>query len=222
MVAIAPSILSADFSNLRVAIEAVERGGARLLHLDVMDGHFVPNLTIGPPVVASLRPVTALPLDTHLMITEPSRYVPAFLKAGVNMISVHYEAEAHLHRTVQRIKEGGARAGVAINPATPVHVLEEIIADVDFVLLMTVNPGFGGQAFIESSYAKVRRLKELIRARNPEVQIEVDGGIGLDNLPQIVEAGADIVVAGSAIFGQPNPQEVVERMNRISWKLAAH
>lgn len=221
MVDIAPSILSADFSNLRGAIEAVEHGGARLIHLDVMDGHFVPNLTIGPPVVASLRPVTRLPLDTHLMTTDPLRYVPAFLQAGANMISVHFEADAHLNRTIQRIKEGGALAGVAINPATPVLALQEVILDVDYVLLMTVNPGFGGQAFIESSYDKVRRLKALIRDRNPAVRIEVDGGIGPDNLAKIVEAGAEIIVAGSAIFGQKNPQEMVEQMNRISWKLAA-
>ncbi|MBI1746179.1 MAG: ribulose-phosphate 3-epimerase [Acidobacteria bacterium] len=220
MVAIAPSILSADFSNLQAAIEAVERAGARLIHLDIMDGHFVPNLTIGPPVVASLRKATRLLLDAHLMISDPYRYVPAFLKAGANMISVHAEADAHLNRTVNLIRDGGARPGVALNPATPIQVLYDILPELDFVLLMTVNPGFGGQPFIGSSLDKIRRLKTLLLDRRPEVQIEVDGGIVLGNIGKVVEAGADIVVAGSAIFDHGNPQAALEAMNQVSWKLA--
>lgn len=216
MIEIAPSILSADFADLRSQIKAVERGGARLIHVDVMDGHFVPNITLGPPVVASLRKVTELPLDVHLMIDEPGRYVPDFLRAGANMISVHYEADAHLNRTVAMIKEGRAAAGVAINPATPVAVLEELVSDIDFVLLMTVNPGFGGQKFIESCYEKIRRLKHFIVERNPNVRIEVDGGIGPENLLRVVEAGAEIIVSGSAVFGKKDPQQVVAEMNTMT------
>jgi ribulose-phosphate 3-epimerase len=197
---LAPSILAADFSALGSAIDAAERGGADLIHVDVMDGHFVPNLTVGPPVVRSLKRVTRVPLDVHLMITDPDRYIEAFVEAGASMVSVHVEALAHLNRTVAFIRERGARAGVAINPATPVGALEEIAADVDYILVMSVNPGFGGQAFLPRSESKVRAIRSLLdRAGNP-APIEIDGGIDLDTVGRVVRAGAEILVAGSAVF----------------------
>lgn len=214
MTIIAPSILSADFADLKTDIGSVEKGGAGLIHIDVMDGHFVPNITVGPVVVECIRKITRLPLDVHLMIEEPIRYIPAFLRAGANFISVHYEADAHLNRTVNAIKDGGAKAGVAINPATPIDHLAEIISDLDFVLTMTVNPGFGGQKFIESAYDKIRRLKAFIKGRS-NARIEVDGGIGPDNLRQVIAAGADIVVSGSAIFNAHDPGKVVQQMYRM-------
>jgi ribulose-phosphate 3-epimerase len=201
---LAPSILAADFSALGDAIEAAQRGGADLIHVDVMDGHFVPNLTVGPPVVRSLKRVARVPLDVHLMITDPDQYVEAFVDAGASMVSVHVEALAHLNRTVTFIKERGARAGVAINPATPVGALEEIAADVDYVLVMSVNPGFGGQAFLPRSESKVRNIRALLdRAGNP-APIEIDGGIDHETVGRVVRAGAEILVAGSAIFHAPD------------------
>ncbi len=197
---IAPSILSADFANLAREIERVEAGGADLLHLDIMDGHFVPNITIGPPVVASIRKVTRLPLDTHLMVSEPARYVQDLAQAGANWISAHVEADAHLARTLQFIRSCGIRAGVAINPGSPLSLLEEVLDQVDYVLIMSVNPGFGGQAFIPSARHKIRKLREMITSYGCDARIEVDGGIGLDNLDDVLGAGADIIVAGSAIF----------------------
>jgi ribulose-phosphate 3-epimerase len=198
---IAPSILSADFAHLGRDIEAAEAGGADLIHVDVMDGHFVPNITIGPPVVRSIRRATKLPLDVHLMIEEPDRYIDAFVEAGAAMISVHVEVLPHLNRTVHAIRAAGARAGVVLNPSTPVGALEEIAADVDFVLVMSVNPGFGGQKFIPHSLDKVRRTRALLDAAGNQAPVEVDGGVDLTTARAVVEAGASILVAGQAIFG---------------------
>jgi ribulose-phosphate 3-epimerase len=198
---LAPSILAADFAHLADEIAAATRGGADQIHVDVMDGHFVPNITIGVPVVRSLRKVTALPLDVHLMIMEPDRYIDAFVEAGANMLSVHVEVLPHLHRTITHIKSLGAKAGVVLNPSTPVTMIEEIAADVDFVLVMSVNPGFGGQVFIPHSLDKIRRVRALLdRAGNP-APIEVDGGIDLTTVESVVQAGAQWLVAGHAVFG---------------------
>ena len=210
---IAPSILSADFAALGDAVARAERGGADLIHVDVMDGHFVPNITIGPPVVRSLKRVATVPLDVHLMIEDSDRYIEAFASAGASMLSVHVEVSPHLHRTVQAIKALGVRAGVVLNPATPVHVLEAIAGDVDFVLVMSVNPGFGGQAFIPRSESKVRDLRALLdRAGNHAALIEVDGGVDLTNAARLVAAGARILVAGSAVFGTPDPEHAVSAL----------
>jgi ribulose-phosphate 3-epimerase len=204
---IAPSILSADFAKLGDEVAAVDRGGADFIHVDVMDGHFVPNITIGPLVVKALERVTRTPLDVHLMITDPDRYIEAFRDAGASMISVHVEVLPHLHRTVDAIKRLGAKAGVVLNPATPVIALSEIAADVDFVLVMSVNPGFGGQAFIQRSDVKVREVRALLdRLGNREAPVEIDGGIDLTTAPRVVEAGARILVAGSAIFHAKDPE----------------
>ena len=209
MFEIAPSILSADFARLADEIRAVEQGGASVLHVDVMDGHFVPNITIGLPVVRSLRKATKLTIDCHLMIEEPGRYAAEFVKAGADMVSVHVEADAHLHRTLTAIRDAGGRAGIAINPATPLVSLEEALPYTDFVLIMSVNPGFGGQAFIPTSLEKVRRLRRMIDERGLAVKIEIDGGIDAGNILQVVEAGADILVAGSAVYGKGAPAESV-------------
>ena len=207
---IAPSILSADFTRLAEAIAAVEEGGATVLHVDVMDGHFVPNITIGLPVVKSLRAATGMTIDTHLMISEPGRYAVDFVKAGADMVSVHVEADVHLQRTLVAIREAGGKAGIAINPATPLVSLEEALPYADFVLLMSVNPGFGGQSFIPTSLDKLRRLKQMIEERGLATRIEIDGGIGTENIAEICEAGAEIVVAGSAVFGAGRPAEAVK------------
>jgi ribulose-phosphate 3-epimerase len=206
-VRIAPSILSADFAALGDAIAAVERGGADLIHVDVMDGHFVPNITIGPPVVKSVKRVARVPLDVHLMIQDPDRYIEAFAAAGADMMSVHVEVLPHLHRTVHAIKALGVKAGVVLNPSTPVGVLEDIAADVDYVLVMSVNPGFGGQSFIPRSEAKVAAVRDLLdRAGNPDAPVEIDGGIDLQNVARVVGAGARMIVAGSALFHTPDPE----------------
>jgi len=206
-VLIAPSILSADFAALGDAIATVERGGADLIHVDVMDGHFVPNITIGPPVVTSIKRVATVPLDVHLMITDPDRYIDAFADAGAAMMSVHVEVLPHLHRTVQAIKARGVKAGVVLNPSTPVGVLEDMAGDVDFVLIMSVNPGFGGQTFIPRSEAKVREVRALLdRVGNP-APVEIDGGIDAHNVGRVVAAGARIIVAGSALFRSPDPEQ---------------
>jgi ribulose-phosphate 3-epimerase len=204
--ALAPSILSADFARLGEEIAAAGKGGAGLLHLDVMDGHFVPNLTIGPPVVAAIDRVTDLPLDVHLMIESPDSFIEAFVRAGADMISVHQEAVRHLHRTVGLIRDCGASAGVALNPATPIASLQEILPDIDYVLLMSVNPGFGGQRFIPAVMSKVEHLRSMIAAAGLSVRIEVDGGVGPGNAEELVRRGADYLVAGSAVFGGGNPE----------------
>jgi ribulose-phosphate 3-epimerase len=205
-VRIAPSILSADFAALGSAIAAAEKGGADLIHVDVMDGHFVPNITIGPPVVKSIKRVARVPLDVHLMITDPDRYAEAFVQAGADMLSVHVEVLPHLHRSVTFIKSLGVKAGVVLNPSTPAMVLEEIASDVDFVLVMSVNPGFGGQKFIPKSLDKVAAIRALLdRAGNAAAPIEIDGGIDLSNIARVIDAGVEIVVAGSAIFNAPDP-----------------
>jgi len=200
-VRLAPSILAADFSNLGAEIAAATRGGADQIHLDVMDGHFVPNLTIGVPVVKSLRKATTLPLDVHLMITDPDRYIEAFIDAGANMVSVHVEVLPHLHRTITQIKKLGAKAGVVLNPSTPVAAISEIAADVDFVLVMSVNPGFGGQVFIPHSLEKIAGMRALLDRAGNRAPIEVDGGIDLTTVARVVKAGAEWLVAGNAIFG---------------------
>lgn len=212
MFEIAPSILSADFTRLAEEIASVKSGGARTLHVDVMDGHFVPNITIGLPVVRSIRKVADMVIDTHLMIEEPGRYAVEFVEAGADMVSVHVEADAHLHRTLTAIREAGAKAGIAINPATPLESLFEGLPYADFVLLMSVNPGFGGQKFIPTMLDKLRRLKRAIEDRGMAVQIEIDGGIDKGNISKIVEAGADIIVAGSAVFGTCDPASAVKEL----------
>ena len=216
---IAPSILSADFSRLGEEIEAVERGGAAILHFDVMDGHFVPNITIGLPVLKSLAKVTRLPIDAHLMITEPGRYATQFVDAGAKMVSVHVEADAHLHRTLIAIKSAGAQAGVVLNPATPVAAVDEALQFADYVLVMSVNPGFGGQKFIQESVSKVKRLHEMIRERQLSTRIEIDGGIDRSNIETVVEAGAEIIVAGSAVFGAADVESAVKDLRNatIQW-----
>ena len=198
---LAPSILSADFARLGAAVAEAEAAGADRVHVDVMDGHFVPNITIGPVVVRSLRGATRLPLECHLMIEDPDRYAPEFAAAGADTITVHPEGARHLHRTIHKIKELGKRVGVALNPATSEAVIKEVLADVDLVLVMTVNPGFGGQKFIESTLPKLRRLRDLLDSVNPTCEIEVDGGIDAETAPRVVSAGARVLVAGSAVFG---------------------
>jgi ribulose-phosphate 3-epimerase len=197
---LAPSILSADFAHLAREIEKVESAGANLIHLDIMDGHFVPNITIGPPVVSSIRKITRLPLDAHLMIEKPERYLDDFIHAGADWISVHVEADVHLDRTLRYLREKGIRPGVAINPGTSLSSLEEILSLADYVLIMTVNPGFGGQNFIPSSLDKIRKLRKIIESNEYHARIEIDGGIGPENLKDVISAGAEIIVMGSAIF----------------------
>jgi ribulose-phosphate 3-epimerase len=212
MFEIAPSILSSDFTRLAEEIEKVKTGGANILHVDVMDGQFVPNITIGLPVVKSLRKATDMTIDCHLMIEEPSRYAVKFVEAGADMVSVHVEADVHLQRTLTAIREAGGKSGIAINPATPLVLLEEALPYADFILLMSVNPGFGGQKFILESFDKLRRLKRMIDERGLDTKIEIDGGIDTDNIAKIVESGAEIIVAGSAIFGEGKPTEAVKNM----------
>jgi len=212
---IAPSILSADFSRLGEEIAAVEAAGADWIHIDVMDGHFVPNITIGPAVVASLRKVTRLPFDVHLMIENPERYIDDFARAGADWITVHVEAARHLHRTVSLIRERGLKAGVSLNPATPLSLVEPILADADLLLLMTVNPGFGGQKFIERSIPRIAEAREMIRTLAPEVLLEVDGGVSLKNIRTIADAGAQILVAGSAVFGSGDYAATIGAMKTL-------
>ena len=212
MAEIAPSLLSADFTKLAEEIRAVEQGGATVLHVDVMDGHFVPNITIGLPVVRSIRKITDLIIDTHLMITDPGKYAAQFAEAGANMVSVHVEADPHLHRTLDSIRAAGAKAGIAINPATSLSTLEMALAYADFVLLMSVNPGFGGQKFVPGMVDKLRSLRKMIENRGLPVKIEIDGGIDETNISEISSAGADIVVAGSAVFGKGEPTAAVRNL----------
>ncbi len=221
MVEIVPSILSANFARLADEITRVERGGATMLHLDVMDGHFVPNLTIGQPVVESIRKSTKLHLDVHLMIESPERYVTEFVKAGANSVSVHYEAARNLDGVLQMIREAGAMAGVVLNPATPVEVLEDVLGVVDYVLLMSVNPGFGGQKLIPYVLAKVRRLNLMRRAKKLAFPIEIDGGVHRDNLADVVRAGCDWIVTGSGIFHSPDPETTVREIREIAAQATA-
>jgi ribulose-phosphate 3-epimerase len=211
MVKIAPSILSANFLKLGEEIKAAEEAGADMLHVDIMDGHFVPNITIGPFIVASIRKITSLPLDVHLMIEEPDTYLRDFIKAGADYITVHLEASVHLHRTIQWIKEGGVKAGVSLNPATPVWSLEDILPDINLALLMSVNPGFGGQEFIPQVIEKIRTLKSFIYEKGLSTLVEVDGGINLDNAKNVASAGADILVMGSAFFNSKDYKEIMKR-----------
>ena len=216
---IAPSILSANFACLGDQIQAVERGGAGVLHVDVMDGHFVPNITVGLPVVKSLAKFTRLPIDAHLMITEPGTYAAQFVEAGAQMVSVHVEADPHLHRTAMSIKGAGAQAGVVLNPSTPVGAVEEALQFVDYVLVMSVNPGFGGQKFIPQTLDKVKRLRQMINERQLNVRIEIDGGVDRSNIESVVAAGAEIIVAGSAIFGKPDAEAAVRELREatVQW-----
>ena len=216
MIEIAPSILSADFSRLGEQIKTVERAGASLLHVDVMDGRFVPNITVGLPVVKAISRATQLPIDVHLMIVEPARYVESFVEAGARMVSIHIEADPHAHRTLTAIRAAGAQAGIAINPATSLSVLEEAIKFVDFVLVMSVNPGFGGQEFISSSLDKVRRLRKMLDERGSKARIEIDGGIDQDNVAEVAGAGAEIIVSGSAIFGAPDPAVALRELREAT------
>ena len=212
MIELAPSILSADFARLGEEVKSALAGGATLLHVDVMDGHFVPNLTIGPPVVKSLRKVTDAPLDVHLMIEDPDKFIPAFVDAGADWISVHQETCKHLNRTLELIKSKGAQAGAVINPATPVQTLGEVLEIVDFVLVMSVNPGFGGQKFIPAALDKVRKLTTMRAAKGADFRIEIDGGIALDTIADAVRAGAEVLVAGNAVFGSGEPKANVEKL----------
>jgi len=213
MIKLAPSILSADFSRLGEQVLQAVEGGADRIHIDVMDGHFVPNITIGPPVVKALRKITPIMLETHLMISDPEKYIPVFAEAGSDLITVHQESNPHLHRAVQKIKDLGKQVGVTINPATPIGVLEEILEYVDLVLLMTVNPGFGHQTFIPSMYAKIAKLFKIKQNRNFDFDIEVDGGINVNTASQVVKAGANVLVAGAAIFSAP--EGVVQAMQKL-------
>jgi ribulose-phosphate 3-epimerase len=220
-VQIAPSLLSADFARLGDAVAQAERAGADMIHFDVMDGHFVPNITIGPPVLKSLSRITRLPIDVHLMIENPDRYIEAFVEAGAGSVTVHFEAVVHLHRLVHFIKSLGVRAGVALNPATPVTALEEIAGDVDYVLVMSVNPGFGGQTFIPRSESKVRAVRDLLRRQGSSAPIEVDGGIDVRTAPRVVAAGAGILVAGNAVFGSPDPEGAIRDLRAAAGSAVA-
>ncbi|MCH6267132.1 MULTISPECIES: ribulose-phosphate 3-epimerase [Neobacillus] len=212
MVKIAPSILSADFAKLGEEIIAVEKGGADYIHVDVMDGHFVPNITIGPLIVEAIRPVTKLPLDVHLMIENPDQYIEAFAKAGADYITVHVEACRHLHRTIQNIKSYGVKAGVVLNPATPVESIQHIIGDIDMVLLMSVNPGFGGQKFIPEVLPKIKKVKQMAVEKGVEIEIEIDGGVNPETAKLCIEAGANVLVAGSAIYNQADYAKAISHI----------
>ena len=219
---VAPSILSADFARLGDEVAAVERAGADLLHIDVMDGHFVPNLTVGPPIVEALKKVTKLPLDVHLMITNADAFIPDFAEAGANYLTVHVEACPHLHRTIQSIKEHGVKAGVTLNPATPIHSIQDILPDVDLVLIMSVNPGFGGQRFIPSVLSKVTVARTMLDRIKSTALLEVDGGIKIDNVAQVVAAGATVLVAGSAVFSSRDYGATIAALRTTGQPSPAH
>jgi ribulose-phosphate 3-epimerase len=210
---IAPSILSADFANLGEQVKLVEAGGAGIIHVDVMDGHFVPNITIGPLIVEALRPVTKLPLDVHLMIENPGNYIEAFAKAGADYLTFHVEACTHLHRVIQSIKENNVKAGVALNPHTPISSIEEIVDELDLILIMSVNPGFGGQKFIPRALDRLRRTQQLLKNRGlSHIEVEVDGGVNLDNIKEISDAGAELIVSGSSIYNTEDPAKTIKEM----------
>lgn len=212
---VAPSLLAANFSRLEDDIQVVNQSNADWFHIDIMDGHFVPNISFGPMIVEAIKRKAERPLDVHLMISQPERYIERFREAGADVITVHYEACPHLHRTVQQIKETGAKAGVALNPHTPVHLLSEIIEDLDLVLIMSVNPGFGGQKFIYNALLKIRQVKDMLISRNGHALIEVDGGVGLQNAQKILEAGVDVLVAGSSVFKAENPSQAIQQLKDI-------
>ena len=213
---ISPSLLSANFSNLEKDIKMLEEGGADLLHIDVMDGHFVPNITVGPVVVEAIKEVATIPLDVHLMISDPDYYVNAFIDAGADYLTIHSEATPHVHRVVQKIKSKGIKSGVSLNPHTPISVLENILDDIDLVLIMSVNPGFGGQSFIPHSLEKIKKLKQFLKENDAgHIETEVDGGIKLDNIKEVSDAGCDIFVSGSGIFNAENPKDVIGKMKNI-------
>ncbi len=218
MIQIAPSILSADFSKIEEAVKMAEDGGADVIHIDVMDGHFVPNLTFGPQLIASLREKTSIPLDVHLMIDNPRSFIPLFAEAGADWISIHVEASVHLHKDITLIKEYEKKAGLALNPATPLHLINEILNELDFILLMTVNPGWGGQEFIESCHSKISKLKNWINGQQLQVPIEIDGGVNLSNIEELIQDGADILVAGSAVFSEKNPRDAIVKMKELAKK----
>lgn len=211
---IAPSILSADFTRLEDEIAAVQMAGADMIHVDVMDGHFVPNLTVGPPIVRAIRKVTRLPLDVHLMVTNPDLLIPGFIKAGSDYLTVHVESCLHLHRTVQLIRENGVKAGVTLNPATSLSTVEPILPFIDLLLIMSVNPGFGGQSFISQMMEKIKRARQMINSINPAIELEVDGGLKVENVGQVAKAGADIIVAGSAVFHSKDYKETLQKIRK--------
>lgn len=219
MIKIAPSILSANFARLGDEIKDVEKGGADYIHVDVMDGHFVPNITIGPLIVEAIRPVTKLPLDVHLMIENPERYIGAFVKAGADIITVHVEACTHLHSVIHQIKSAGIKAGVVLNPHTPVSFIQHILEDIDLVLLMTVNPGFGGQSFIHSVLPKIRQVARMVEEKNLDVEIEVDGGVNAETAKLCIEAGANVLVAGSAIYNQSDRGNAIREIRNSTTHL---
>jgi ribulose-phosphate 3-epimerase len=215
MIRLAPSILSADFSKIGEAVKMAEEAGADLIHVDIMDGHFVPNLTLGPQVVSALKRTTTLPLDVHLMVDDPGFFIPLFHEAGADWISVHLEASPHLHREITLIKELKKKAGLALNPATPIHLLNDILKDLDYILVMSVSPGFGGQKFVEATHQKIKQLHNWIKGQKLDIPIEVDGGVNPGNMEKLIQDGAEILVAGAAIFGQDNPPQVIAQMKRI-------
>ena len=222
MIKLSPSILAADFTKLGEEVLAIERYGADMVHIDVMDGHFVPNISFGFPVIKALRRVSGLTMDVHLMIEEPSKYIDAFSEAGADIITVHYESDIHLDRTIKYIKSLGKKAGVAINPSTPVSVLEYVIRYVDMVLIMSVNPGFGGQSFIDYSLEKIQQVKKLADKYNPKLMIEVDGGVDSGNIKNVVKAGANVIVAGSAVFKNNNVEENINSLKEGIWYESSH
>jgi ribulose-phosphate 3-epimerase len=215
MIRLAPSILSADFSKIGEAVKMAEEAGADLIHVDIMDGHFVPNLTLGPQVVSALKRTTTLPLDVHLMVDNPGFFIPLFNEAGADWISVHLEVSPHLHREIILIKELKKKAGLALNPATPIHLLNDILKDLDYILIMSVSPGFGGQKFVEATHQKIKQLHNWIKGQKLDIPIEVDGGVNPGNMEKLIQDGAEILVAGAAIFGQDNPPQVIAEMKHI-------